>query len=319
MGNSDDQNKISQLQYNMLLQCSAKRDLTEWNEWRKSNPEEIIWLMGANFKDAYLVEANLEKAQLHNAYFDNAIMMRANFKGALFVYSHLEDAVLWNADLAGSELFSSYLQGTKIKLAFLDDKTIISDCFVDKQTDFRGVGLGNIRIDPSTRNLLEYNIRRLNWTDWYKNHKLLQFPVRFFWFASDYGRSTSRILFVFFGSALLFAVCYYLYPDMIHNLTEVDDTVTVPSGLPFLRSLYFSIVTMTTLGFGDMYAEPGKVCGYLFLIAQVLLGYVILGALITRLNILFTAGGPSGKFADEKCMWDRVKQCADFIVRHFRK
>jgi hypothetical protein len=33
---------------------------------------------------------------------------------------------------------------------------------------------------------------------------------------------------------------------------------------------------------------------------QVILGYVLLGALVTRFAVLFTAGGPAGKFADEK-------------------
>lgn len=192
------------------------------------------------------------------------------------------------------------------------------ECHVDKRTDFRGVGLGNIRIDPATRQLLEYNVRRMNWTDWYKKHKLLQLPVRFFWFASDYGRSTGRIMSVFFVSALLFAVCYFLHPGMIHHL-KVFDTVTVSGGLLFLRSLYFSIVTMTTLGFGDMHAEPGEVWGYICLIFQVLLGYVILGALVTRLNILFTAGGPAGRFADEKSAWDRVKALVGRITALFRK
>jgi hypothetical protein len=31
----------------------------------------------------------------------------------------------------------------------------------------------------------------------------------------------------------------------------------------------------------------------------VFIGYVLLGALVTRFAILFTAGGPAGKFADE--------------------
>lgn len=31
---------------------------------------------------------------------------------------------------------------------------------------------------------------------------------------------------------------------------------------------------------------------------EVLLGYVLLGALVTRFAVLFTAGGPAGKFAE---------------------
>ena len=34
------------------------------------------------------------------------------------------------------------------------------------------------------------------------------------------------------------------------------------------------------------------------LMIQVLLGYVMLGALVTRFAVLFTAGGPAGEFRD---------------------
>ncbi|MFC1634026.1 hypothetical protein ACFL5Z_04230 [Planctomycetota bacterium] len=40
--------------------------------------------------------------------------------------------------------------------------------------------------------------------------------------------------------------------------------------------------------------------GHVLLALQVILGYVLLGALITRFAVLFTAGGPAGTFADDK-------------------
>ena len=52
-------------------------------------------------------------------------------------------------------------------------------------------------------------------------------------------------------------------------------------------------VTMTTLGFGDIYAKPDCFWGYFFLTAQVILGYVLLGVLITRLAVLFNSDGPT--------------------------
>jgi len=57
---------------------------------------------------------------------------------------------------------------------------------------------------------------------------------------------------------------------------------------------------MTTLGFGDMYANAQSIWGHILLTFQVILGYVLLGALVTRFAVLFTAGGPAGKFADEQ-------------------
>ena len=53
---------------------------------------------------------------------------------------------------------------------------------------------------------------------------------------------------------------------------------------------------MTTLGFGDIYANPKSIAGHLCLIIQVILGYAFLAALVTRLAVLFTADGPARKF-----------------------
>ncbi len=50
-------------------------------------------------------------------------------------------------------------------------------------------------------------------------------------------------------------------------------------------------------GFGDMYAQANSVWGHFLLMIQVLLGYVMLGALVTRFAVLFTAGGPAGEFS----------------------
>lgn len=57
---------------------------------------------------------------------------------------------------------------------------------------------------------------------------------------------------------------------------------------------------MTTLGFGDVYAAPTSAVGQFLLSLQVVLGYILLGALVTRFAMLFSAGGPSGAFYQEK-------------------
>jgi hypothetical protein len=95
------------------------------------------------------------------------------------------------------------------------------------------------------------------------------------------------------------------YPGIVSNLFVLEDSQqAVSRWLVPLRSVYFSIVTMTTLGFDDMYASAhslfrGIAC-HILLAFQVTLGYVLLGALVTRFAVLFTAGGPAGKFADNQ-------------------
>jgi hypothetical protein len=68
---------------------------------------------------------------------------------------------------------------------------------------------------------------------------------------------------------------------------------------------------MTTLGFGDMYANAQSIWGHILLSLQVILGYVLLGALVTRFAVLFTAGGPAGRFEDEEKKKGKTKQKAE--------
>ncbi len=214
-------------------------------------------------------------------------------------------------------------------MATVDSSTLLWKCEVNRHsqsedskkrgTDFREVGLDSVRIDPGTKQLLEYNIRRMNWEEWYpKQHWPLRWLVRKFWQISDYGISTKRIIKTFFKWALVFALFYYAwgfidyyfvgikdYPGIVTDLFVLEDKQEAVSCwlVPF-RAIYFSIVTMTTLGFGDMYANAHSffrgLFGHALLALQVILGYVLLGALVTRFAVLFTAGGPAGSFANEQ-------------------
>jgi len=313
--------QFSQEQYEMLKRCSDKKDMTEWNGWRKENPDKDIMLSGANLIQFYLNGAFLNKAitidksgrvyefhrvieepdmasfnqkvkNIGNIYLDGAKLRRADLEGALFYDSNLKAADVSNAKLEAAEFWRTEMQDTNFGRATVDGSTMFWKCKVNRDTDFSGVALDDVRIDPGTKQLLEYNIRRMNWEEWYPKHIFLRWPVRWFWAVSDYGISTWRIIVTFFGLAITFAVVYWLCPTFV----IVNQVVGDIRGL--WHALYFSVVTMTTLGFGDIAANPDSWGGQTLLMLQVILGYVLLGALVTRFAVLFTAGGPAGKFSD---------------------
>ena len=288
-------------QYEMLLRCSEKRDMTEWNEWRKENPAEEIWLQGADL----LIDDNLHKVNLEEANLQGANLIGAELQEANLGEAKLQGANLLDANLRGANLGSAKLQDAKFVGVVVDGSTSFLACEIDENTDFRHTGLENMRIESGTKILLKYNIRRMNWEDWYKEHWFWRWPVQVFWGMSDYGMSTVRVVGVFFILALLFAAVYMNWgywrpPGIVSNLV-VQPEMGEAAWHYFLRApvraVYFSIVTMTTLGFGDMYANKGSIAGHVILAVQVILGYVLLGALITRFAVLFTAGGPAGRFA----------------------
>ncbi|TKJ33848.1 MAG: hypothetical protein CEE38_19695 [Planctomycetes bacterium B3_Pla] len=312
-------------QYEMLRRCSDRKDMTEWNKWRESHPNIDVWLQGKDFSNWYLKGAYFHKGQFVQGYdytslgevhLENTFFREASLEDVRFIWSRLQNAKFANANLSnakfegahiqGTNFYGTYLQDANFRTVLIDNETSFWDVKVNNKTDFLGVSLGNIRIHPKVKQLLEYNIRRKNWEEWYKEHSLLKWLVKSFWLISDYGISTKRIVFTFFGLALFFAVVYsnlaYLFPPGIVSNMEVEPHLPLwhYGLLVFLRPIYFSVVTMTTLGFGDMYANAQSIWGHILLTMQVILGYVLLGALVTRFAVLFTAGGPAGEFANEK-------------------
>jgi hypothetical protein len=308
--------KLNEEQYKLLLECSKNGDINPWNKYREEHPDEEIWLQGADLRGARLRNANLQGANLRSANLESAILNGANLQGAkLSAGVNLQNAHLLMANLQNADLRGINLKSADFYNAIVDGGTLItSACIVNQWcksgrfTDFEGVGLYSMRIAQEIKQLLEYNIRRKNWDEWYSKHTLLKWPVCWFWLISDYGLSTWRIILCFFSLSIVFAVIYYGWgkiapPGPIEFLFFDTSGVAIePRIVPF-RALYFSIVTMTTLGFGDIYANAHILWGHILLSLQVIMGYVLLGALVTRFAVLFTAGGPAGKFAkmnDEK-------------------
>jgi hypothetical protein len=264
----------------------------------------------SNLNGAVFEYAHLNKAIFYRSHLNGTNFRRAHLDCVQFVQSSLDRANFTELHLNEVVFSNVYLNGADFSNVWINGDTTIIECSIDKKTDFRNVGLDSIRIDAGIKESLKYNRRKKNWNDWIlkKWWCLLRWPMWLFWQVSDYGSSMVRIGLVFLIFSMLFAGIY-LYGvksgvpceacngeqiGYVENLV-VDFDKLHNDGLDgklWLRAFYFSIVTMTTLGFGDMCAHKCSVAGYWILIVQVILGYCLLGALITRLGIMFTADGP---------------------------
>ena len=277
--------------------------------------------------------ANLQGADLKYANLQGANLWRANLQDANFTDTNLQDANLTDTNLENARFLHANLQGTFFTTAIVNGGTLIWECEVNRYTkgerftDFEGVGLDSVRIAPETKQLLEYNIRRKNWEEWYesksknkwiiKMRRLATSPVRLFWSISDYGLSTGRIMLSFLLLMVTFATIYFIWGWADYYLLGIKDEPGIVKELfiapqaqrqmsdfyyclmIYFRSVCFSIATMFSLG-DISFVNTQFGCrwwfGHLVLIVQMVTGYMLLGALITRFAILFTAGGPAGKF-----------------------
>jgi len=103
--NSENQQRpFSQEQYDMLKRCSDKKDVAEWNEWRKKHPDEVIWLQCVNFEGWHLQRANFMHANQYCKKTNTTIS---------FGEVHLEKAIFEWADLQKSVFAGAKMDGAK--------------------------------------------------------------------------------------------------------------------------------------------------------------------------------------------------------------
>ncbi|KKP87673.1 MAG: Pentapeptide repeat protein [Candidatus Nomurabacteria bacterium GW2011_GWC2_35_8] len=301
---------------------------------------ENAWLWGAQLEGADLSHANLNGIRGSEINLERANLSYANLVMATLYGANLKNANLQNSCLNGSDLMKAsleeadfsmaqvekvrfvkvHLERAKFRLSKVSSDTIFDRCFFDEETDFTGVGLDAALVEPRLKEALKNNTRRKQWQEWFSEGNKLQrlfknSIVRLFWWLTDYGSSMPRIIYTFIFISILFGGIYYTFEvqaipglkSIIHNLgafSEDGNIITYSNSHIFARSMYFSIVTMTTLGFGDLHAattgDLWGMIGYGFLSFQVILGYVLLGALITRLGILFSGEGPQLKSTSQR-------------------
>ena len=322
---------INKEAYKLLVKCGDKGDFTDWDKWREQNNYEKIFLEGANFSNKNFEGANLSHINFNNAdfsfsflslvCFDNSEIRDADFRKAWF-----SNGSARNADFSRSDMRSSTINGTKFiksrmietnlrgvsakyvhiegtdlhhakiesadfSFAIVDGETLIDTIDIDRHTLFTSVGLNSARLRSGLLDTLNYNIRRNRWEEWYKtgsffNKIYKNLFIHLFWKISDYGRSTRRIIYIFLILALVFGIIYWFNPDIITNMHS-DDTI-----IKAFHTVSFSVVTMITLGFGSMNAAPTSLFGHITVAIQIIAGYAILAALVSRIAIMFDSDGP---------------------------
>ena len=110
--------------------------------------------------------------------------------------------------------------------------------------------------------------------------------ARLWRWSSDYGRNLGLWAFWSLFFALLFAIAYMPFPSWLPEWVQewspqFHQATGKYSGetLTFWNSFYFSVVTFTTLGFGDVVADNATAR---FLVTmEVIFGYLMLGGLIS--------------------------------------
>ena len=212
-------------------------------------------LLGANFQGAHLGEANLSSCTLNGADFRNAIMILANFENSSVI------AVKYNRWGAYQGVRLSGCQGNQRFIRFSNDQSYIEE--------LRGHSSGRPLITVGKK--FHSARQSLNYLKTFSSAKGRNFWLIYLpWLASsDCGRSFTIWFFWSLSIALSFGFIFASNPEIISS--SRDQTEFTP--------YYFSIVSFTTLGFGDV--VPNNLTGEIILTLEVVFGYIMLGGLIS--------------------------------------
>jgi len=296
----DDKDLTSEMDYIKLGWDWSEADLSGWNleGLKLSNKGNIANLQNANFSRANLENINLASANLEKAYFGGTNL---KLQGADMTGANLQNTKLWSSNLQGTKL-----QGVNLRNARFNEKTILYDvnwyqCQIDNSTlkladnqldkkviqeknndyakakevyrnlknYFRQEGMYNISGEYYYRERLmetKYNWKEKKYPQWISNI--------FLKLITGYGERPLNILIWWIGIIFGCALIYYFFSG-IYNGIAYNITLYSPN---FLETLYFSIVTFTTLGFGDLAPKPGFF--QLFASFEALLGAIFMAMFI---------------------------------------
>lgn len=222
----------------------------------------------ASFGNARLSGAQLTCAQLERATLSGACLARADLKACVLSGARLRDADLAGADFCRARLDAADLEGATVTHAAFRD------------ADLRGATLRGVR-DFATATFLRCDIRDVNFSGAYlvrrhimdenyldefrRQSRLTRVVYQLWWVTSDCGRSISRfglwMLLFMLGFGFAYQYCAIDYGDH-------------PTAL---SPYYFSLVTLTTLGYGDVLPKSGW--AQALVMVQVSAGYMMLAGL----------------------------------------
>lgn len=228
---------------------------------------------GAYFQDVDLSEAHIQEADLSRAHFRAAILKDAVLFNSVLTEASLRQvdlsgATLWGADLREARLDNSIMSGTDLRTADMRDAAVYGIEY-DRSTRCRGIRVATAHGSPRFTRFAQDQ----DYIEEFKDSKYRR-PLYWLWLiTSDCGRSFGLWATWSVALALGFGTIFYALGESAFKLEELSWSLGT--------TLYYSVVTFTTLGFGDIVPRNEVTAGWVM--AEVIVGYIMLGGLISIL------------------------------------
>ena len=210
-------------------------------------------LDGAEFLDACLHQADLTEARGKHVGFARADLRDVNAVGAVLTECSWSEARMEKAIFGGADLQKGRFRDADLALDYHSANWIYAKVL---DVDFHGAYL--VR-----RHLMDENYLH----EFRCQSRLHAVIYWIWWVTSDCGRSLLRWT-VWVGVLMVGFALAYLLVDIDYGEHET-----------LFSPLYYSIVTLTTLGYGD--AVPASIPAQMLAVSEAILGYIGLGGLLS--------------------------------------
>jgi len=242
----------SDLSHARLNECSAKR----------------CGFGGADLSHASMINADLSDATLSHSKLVHSDLRAANLKNARLSGADLSWSIFTRAKLLKSDLKKSNVNGTNFELADMQGARLLG---IKNFKKAKWIGADIRGLDLRGAYLVRRYIADENYLYEFQASSRFHRAIYLAWWAtSDCGRSLFRWF--------VWLVCVTLVFAAIYALMDIDYGEYVTSFSP----IYFSFVTLTTLGYGD--AVPASLTAQIFVTLQAITGYMGLGGLLSILG-----------------------------------
>lgn len=278
--------------------AKLKEGSEAWSQWREQNPsirpdlcefrftedefkDSIVWYTDDQLRRTFgvknsgyidLTQIDLSGSDLNGAYLWSVLMQQANFEGADLSCATIKDSYLAQANLHDADMSHVTLSNVNLSNAHLSDVNLFGIRFNRKKGRYIGIRLGGCY---GSERFKRFALHQAFIEELSASNRRNRFLADLWAIFADCGRTPWRWLGWSAVSILLHANIYWwvLGEDSFHVATDN------PLSFEPWVTLYYSIVTFTTLGFGDI--TPTTFWAMFWVTSEVIAGYMMLGGLIS--------------------------------------
>jgi hypothetical protein len=234
-----------------------------------------VFGVGANLAGAYLAECCLSNADLRGANLEAANLAHADVSHANLAGADLTEADMSGADIRGTDISQANIAGASVHgLRYGSFMSMKGHYFALRGLD-SCFGNALFTRDAQDQDYLDSLKRSIDETPSPIWRKAKQLAFRA-WSIIDFGRSLGKPAAYALTLAMTFGTLYSLDRAYEWGMMDYSRSADTP-----LSPFYYSIVTYTTLGFGDI--TPQNWVGEVVVVAEVIMGYTTLGLLLSIL------------------------------------